>query len=94
MQYIPDNTPVIISVSVKSDTLSFNACDEGSSGGTDGGVSCDEFAKYRLPGEKQFRPVRLEAHDEADVRGEIPARICLLGSNRTVWQTFTFPTSA
>jgi anaphase-promoting complex subunit 4 len=93
MQYITDNTPVIISVSIKSDKLCFKPFDGNSPGGGDA-VPCDEFLKYDLPGEKPLRPVRLEAHDKADVRGEIPARICLLGSNRTVWQTFTLPTSA
>lgn len=36
-----------------------------------------------------MRPVRMEVHGEQDVRGRIPARICLLASNRTTWRTFT-----
>lgn len=45
--------------------------------------------RYTIPVECSIRPVRMEVHDRSHVRGDIAARICLLGSNRTTWRTFT-----
>lgn len=44
--------------------------------------------EYHLPEACAMRPVRMEVHSGHDVRGQIPARICLLASNRTTWRTF------
>lgn len=47
--------------------------------------------EYLVPPEYEMRPVRMEVHDRMNVRGEIPERISLLASNRTIWRTFTLP---
>lgn len=86
-----DNTPVIIAVPIRSESVSFSPSEGKLTEGPP--VSCDGFAAYSLPEEQPLRPVRMEVHDQANVRGDIPARICLLGSNRTMLQTFTLPTS-
>ena len=51
----------------------------------------DEFQMYEIPEFKAMKPVRMEVHDRSEVRGEIPKRICLLGSNRTTLRTFELP---
>ncbi|KAF6806842.1 anaphase-promoting complex component cut20 apc4 [Colletotrichum sojae] len=41
-----------------------------------------------LPEDASFTPVRMDVQDAADARGEVPARICLLGSNRSTYKVY------
>ncbi|KAM4055338.1 anaphase-promoting complex, cyclosome, subunit 4 domain-containing protein [Hirsutella rhossiliensis] len=86
----PDHVPVVISIPVQSNDLLYAPLSVDRPDDI-GSVSTHGFAKYRLPVQQTARPVRMEVHDRSDVRGEIPERICLLGSNRTTWQTFSMP---
>jgi len=36
-------------------------------------------------------PVRMEVFDESNIRGKVPARVCLLGQHRNVWLTLALP---
>jgi anaphase-promoting complex subunit 4 len=49
------------------------------------------FKQYRLPEDQAMKPARMEVHEATDVRGETPARISLLGRNRTTLKTFSLP---
>ncbi|PNY24707.1 Coatomer subunit delta [Tolypocladium capitatum] len=86
----PDNTSVIVSVPVQSGRLPYGPYDADKPDDVDG-VPVEGFDEYRLPAEQAMRPVKMEVHDRSDLRGEVPARICLLGSNRTTWRTFSIP---
>ncbi|POR37186.1 Coatomer subunit delta [Tolypocladium paradoxum] len=86
----PDNRPVVVSVPVQSDRLRYGPYDADNPDDVIG-VPAEGFEEYRLPAEHAMRPVRMEVHDRSDLRGEVPARICLLGSNRTTWRTFSIP---
>lgn len=86
-----DGTPVIISVPVASGLLPYTTLDAARVADMEG-ISAQVFEAYRLPAEHSMKPVRMEAHDESNVRGEMPARICFLGSNRTTWRAFSIPT--
>lgn len=41
-----------------------------------------------LPEDASFTPIRMDVQDATDARGEVPARICLLGSNRSTYKVF------
>lgn len=57
-------------------------------------VSADGFMAYSFPEGAVLRPVRMEVHDRSDIRGEVPARVCLLESNGTTLRTFALPSHA
>lgn len=54
-------------------------------------VNVEEFKEYRLPEDQTIRPIKMEVYEARNVRGDTPARICLLGKNRTALRTFSFP---
>ncbi|UNI21530.1 hypothetical protein JDV02_007510 [Purpureocillium takamizusanense] len=85
-----DNAPIVISAHVQSDSLPYSDFNSGGVGDVPA-VSCGDFPLYRLPKEHPMKPVRMEVHDKSDLRGEVPARVCFLGSNRTTWRTFSMP---
>lgn len=89
-----DHVLVVVSIPVQSAKLDYTPLSVYGPGGTGSVtilISTHGFAEYRLPVQQAVRPVKMEVHDRSDVRGEIPKRICLLGSNRTTWQTFSIP---
>jgi anaphase-promoting complex subunit 4 len=47
-----------------------------------------EIHTFNIPTDPSFNPVQMEVHKAGDVRGHIPARICVLGSNRTTYKVF------
>ncbi|KAG9253949.1 anaphase-promoting complex, cyclosome, subunit 4-domain-containing protein [Emericellopsis atlantica] len=82
-----DKTVSITTVPTSSQSVPFAAYE-----GTNVPVEAIEphdFTAYRLPA--GHKPIRMEIHGKANVRGEIPQRICLLSSNRTTWRTYTLP---
>jgi anaphase-promoting complex subunit 4 len=54
--------------------------------GSEGVSAC--FAFSQISG---FTPIQMEAQKASDLRGEIPARICLLGRDRAVYKTYVLP---
>jgi anaphase-promoting complex subunit 4 len=46
------------------------------------------FAFSHLSG---FTPVQMEVHRASKLRGEIPARVCLLGRDKAVYKTYALP---
>ncbi|KZL83781.1 anaphase-promoting complex component cut20 apc4 [Colletotrichum incanum] len=42
-----------------------------------------------LPEDPSFMPVRMDVQDASDARGEVPARVCVLGANRTAYKVFS-----
>jgi hypothetical protein len=55
------------------------------------GAMASEIQTFRLPDDPSFVPVRMEVHEARDVRGHMPARICLLSSNRASYRSFVLP---
>jgi anaphase-promoting complex subunit 4 len=92
MYVLADNTASILSIPIQSDTITFSPYNYAAPSQTSGSVTpSDIFPGFTLPPEQTIRAVRMEAHDASDVRGHMPARICLLGSNRTTVRTFALP---
>ncbi|RFU75006.1 anaphase-promoting complex component cut20 apc4 [Trichoderma arundinaceum] len=88
-----DNTPIILAVPTQDESkLSYSPYDVANPDQAPSLTSAELFPKYDLPASHHaLRPIRMEVHDRSDVRGEVPARICLLGSNRTTWRTYKTP---
>ncbi|KAL7784553.1 anaphase-promoting complex, cyclosome, subunit 4 domain-containing protein [Trichoderma ceciliae] len=88
-----DNTPIILSVPTQDESkLSYSPYDAASPTQVYPPTSAELFPKYHLPTSHHgLRPIRMEVHDRSDVRGEVPARVSLLGSNRTTWRTYKIP---
>ncbi|OHF02630.1 anaphase-promoting complex component Cut20/Apc4 [Colletotrichum orchidophilum] len=42
-----------------------------------------------LPEDPSFTPIRMDVQNATDTRGEVPARVCLLGANRSVYKVFS-----
>lgn len=85
-----DGTPAMLSVPVDSDKLQYGPYDP-SAPDQAPHVAADGFREYKLPEDQALKPVRMEVHEARDVRGETPARISLLGRNRTALRTFSLP---
>ncbi|KAI9167373.1 Coatomer subunit delta [Paramyrothecium foliicola] len=85
-----DGAPAIISVPVQSTELPYSDYDSENASSIPP-VSADEFPSYSFLSDKMKRPVGMEVHDKSDVRGEIPARVCLLDANRIILRTFSLP---
>ncbi len=86
------NQPAIYSVPVQSGSLKYEQyIEDADPEALQAVANLEEAAavRYTVPAESSMRPVRMEVHDRSDVRGEVKARICLLGSNRTTWRAFT-----
>lgn len=83
-----DKTHGVMSVSVQS--LPYGVYDAASPAAVQS-VSTDGFTTYRFPAEQTLRPVQMDVHDKTSLRGDLPVRICLLGSNRTSLRTFSIP---
>ncbi|KAK1987036.1 anaphase-promoting complex component Cut20/Apc4 [Colletotrichum cereale] len=49
----------------------------------------DEVTTTTLPEDPSFTPVRMDVQDASDARGEVPARVCVLGANRTAYKVFS-----
>lgn len=54
-------------------------------------VKSDFMVIYDFPERPTLRPLRMEVFKEADVRGDLPARVCLLESNKTTLRSFAIP---
>ncbi|GKT43951.1 uncharacterized protein ColSpa_04132 [Colletotrichum spaethianum] len=48
-----------------------------------------EDTTVTLPEDPSFTPVRMDVQDASDARGEVPARVCVLGANRTTYKVFS-----
>lgn len=85
-----DGTPYVTSIPVKSDGIGFKQLDGTMAQAQP--LTAGQFATYRLPSESVpgLRPVRMQVHDRVNVRGELAARIYMLGSNRTTWRAYTW----
>ncbi|PTB62161.1 hypothetical protein BBK36DRAFT_8547 [Trichoderma citrinoviride] len=90
-----DHTPLILSIPVQDDQkLAYSTYDptKPTPTQTSSRTNTKPFHRYTLPSSHHaLRPVRMEVHDESHVRGDLPARICLLGANRTTWRTYKLP---
>ncbi|GJC86577.1 anaphase-promoting complex subunit 4 [Colletotrichum liriopes] len=42
-----------------------------------------------LPEDASFKPVCMDVQDASDARGEVPARVCVLGANRAAYKVFS-----
>ncbi|KXH30890.1 anaphase-promoting complex component Cut20/Apc4 [Colletotrichum simmondsii] len=42
-----------------------------------------------LPEDQSFTPIRMDVQNVTNTRGEVPARVCLLGANRSVYRVFS-----
>ncbi|KAK7445242.1 anaphase-promoting complex component Cut20/Apc4 [Colletotrichum acutatum] len=42
-----------------------------------------------LPEDQSFTPIRMDVQNVTNARGEVPARVCLLGANRSVYKVFS-----
>lgn len=87
-----DGTPVILSVPVDSPKLEYGPYDPSTPKQVPHNAA-EDFAECLLSNQQELRPVRMEVHQASNVRGETPARICLLGRNRTALRTFSLPGS-
>jgi anaphase-promoting complex subunit 4 len=86
----PDEAPIITHVPIQSDTLPYGAYDVDSPADMSS-IPSSGFPEYKFPSDKTIRPVAMEVHDRSNIRGEIPARICLLDGNRMILRTFSIP---
>ncbi|KAK5989342.1 Anaphase-promoting complex subunit 4-like protein [Cladobotryum mycophilum] len=87
-----DNSPIVMSVPVHSQTLPYGAYDPAYPTNISSTDNTKGFTEFRLPSTHQtLRPVQMEVRDGNDARGQVPARICLLGSNRTTLCTLELP---
>ncbi|KAL6861973.1 anaphase-promoting complex, cyclosome, subunit 4 domain-containing protein [Trichoderma novae-zelandiae] len=89
-----DHTPLILSVPIQDDSkLSYTRYDPTNPTQTSSRASATkQLSRYTLPSSHHaLRPVRMEVHDKSQVRGDLPARISLLGGNRTTWRTYRLP---
>ncbi|KAH8686721.1 anaphase-promoting complex, cyclosome, subunit 4-domain-containing protein [Ilyonectria robusta] len=85
-----DNVFKALSVPILPDKLAYGPYDP--SNATEATpVSADDFMAYSFPEGPVLRPVRMEVHDKSDIRGEVPARVCLLESNGSTLRTFALP---
>ncbi|KAG8668845.1 hypothetical protein FPOAC2_08149 [Fusarium poae] len=87
-----DNTPQVICAPIQPDKLSYSDYDPDKPDKTSC-VSVDGFTAYSFPEKSITRPLRLEVNDRNSVRGDMPARVCVLESNRTTLKTFAFPST-
>ncbi|KAF5017949.1 hypothetical protein F66182_10096 [Fusarium sp. NRRL 66182] len=87
-----DTVPRVICVPIQADKLSYNAYDPSNPNKTSR-VSVGSFRTYSFPENSISKPLRMEVNDRNDVRGEMPARVCVLESNRTTLKTFAFPST-
>ncbi|RGP73650.1 anaphase-promoting complex subunit 4 [Fusarium sporotrichioides] len=87
-----DNAPQVICVPIQSDKLSYSDYDPDKPNETSC-VSVDGFTAYSFPENSIARPLRLEVNDRNNVRDDMPARVCVLESNRTTLKTFAFPST-
>jgi anaphase-promoting complex subunit 4 len=88
-----DNVPSVLWVPIQRDRLPYGTYDPADPTGTTQVVSADPFELYSFPDTPVLRPVRMDVCDKSNVRGEVPARICLLESNCTTLRTFALPST-
>ena len=93
LTFNPDNKHHAICVPVQPDKLPYSEYDAENQTETSR-VSADDLKTYSFPENSVLKPLRMEAFDRNEARGEMPARICLLESNRTVLKTFSLPNSS
>ncbi|KAL7811159.1 anaphase-promoting complex, cyclosome, subunit 4 domain-containing protein [Trichoderma gracile] len=88
-----DNTPLILSIPIQDDhKLSYSTYDPANPTEASSKTNTKVFHRFTLPtSHHALRPVRMEVHEKSSVRGDLPARICLLGGNRTTWRTYALP---
>ncbi|KAF4983886.1 hypothetical protein FZEAL_827 [Fusarium zealandicum] len=87
-----DNSLGVVCVPIQPDKLAYGDYDHSNPGAT-ARVKIDDFVTYSFPEGSVLRPLRMEVCDRNDLGGEMPARICLLESNRTTLKTFAIPNS-
>lgn len=88
-----DNTPLILSIPIQDDhKLSYSTYDPAHHTEVASKTNTKVFHRFTLPtSHHALRPVRMGVHEKSNVRGDLPARICLLGGNRTTWRTYALP---
>lgn len=88
-----NNTPLIILIPTQDESrISYSPYDAANPNQIPSLTSADIFTTHHFPANHQIlRPIRMEVHDRSEIRGEMPARICLLSSNRTTWKTYKIP---
>ncbi|KAK2000619.1 anaphase-promoting complex component Cut20/Apc4 [Colletotrichum falcatum] len=86
-----DKSANIVTIPVQSPSIKYIPYQEGNlpkiqalSQQLQGGVTI-----ATLPEDPAFVPVRMDAQDASDARGEAPARVCILGANRTTYKVFS-----
>ena len=57
----------------------------------DSGQLGDTFTEAGIPDVPGFVPIHMEVVEASSQRGEIPARVCLLGKDRTTYKVYAFP---
>lgn len=87
-----DNAPQVICAPIQPSKLSYSDYDPDNPKKAHC-VSVDDFTTYSFPENSIIRPLRLEVNDRNSVRGDMPARVCVLESNRTTLKTFAFPSA-
>ncbi|KAI5459994.1 anaphase-promoting complex, cyclosome, subunit 4-domain-containing protein [Mariannaea sp. PMI_226] len=85
-----DNAPQVLYVPIQPDKISYGSYDPASPNSIPT-ISADDLIVYSFPETPTLQPVRMSVHDKSDIRGEVPARICLLESNCTTMRTFALP---
>ncbi|KAM0303587.1 hypothetical protein ACHAPM_003156 [Fusarium culmorum] len=87
-----DNAPQVICAPIQPSKLSYSDYNPDNPKEASC-VSVDDFTTYSFPENSIIRPLRLEVNDRNSVRGDMPARVCVLESNRTTLKTFAFPSA-
>lgn len=85
-----DNTPKALSIPIRPSHLSYSPWDP-SNPGEIPTVTLDGMTVYSFPAQATQRPLRMEVFEKADIRGDIPARVCLLDGNKTTLRSFKIP---
>ncbi|KAH6890369.1 anaphase-promoting complex, cyclosome, subunit 4-domain-containing protein [Thelonectria olida] len=89
-----DNVPSVLRIPIQRDRLPYGDYDPSNPTETTHVVSANPFEIYSFPETPVLRPIRMDVHDKSNVRGEVPARVCLLESNCTTLRTYALPSAA
>ncbi|KAL0931684.1 anaphase-promoting complex component cut20 apc4 [Colletotrichum truncatum] len=86
----------IITIPIQCQALNYIPYEEGNLPGYSplSGRLREECTVATLSEDHTFTPVQMDIQDATNARGEIPARICLLGSNRTTYKVFGINTKS
>lgn len=83
------NQSSIITVPMQSQTLSYTHYEESNlPSPTQLSSLMGQCTAAALPEDSSFAPVQMDVQEVTSARGEMPIRICLLGSNRSTYKVF------